>query len=937
MTMLTALLLVLTASATPVVAPKSFLLLQEPAPQGEPDLRWDGETEDVYRRALHLWKVRGKPAEAADLLLGIADTAEVLQIAGQSSWVLVLAAQCLAEAGRGEEAAALIPGIERGAKGTELEPFVKRELEAHQALAGVLQNGLDEAFLNSLIEVFQGTDHASIQGYATQFQRVLLPYLFEALERWQSGNLPKNVGIFAFRFALMYLDQASVARLVRFTEELSQVSFMVIVHDARLHADDTARAAAGSYWNQLADSKDALRAEQGRRGLARLAESHYEVVREPFEARLAAGDRELEAIWLSYIKGDADPAYAKWFRRAYASGGEARWTALAHYYAIGARDALLEFAESGDEDAAILALDSAVRQRLGEVYTFPEHDNASNGLSYVLDREMLHLLGRTLSRHRNTGPITSELSLDAWDSALARLQRRVHREASAGHVLLALAALVLEREEVIRASLVSLPFEAQPVIVAVVADSQELDEQFPDDVAWNWSELGVSARHRDHFDQMLARLLSRNLAAATIAQLRGRIESLARQGVLDAAARQWQAADRQEDLLSLLMDETVSKEAWIQLLRGVVNSRGEPYSRLLAVIAARFERGLLQPADLASQGSLESYYQGLFDRTPDPLAHVNEDQLLILLEASFLSSNHNTLVTHVAESTAAECILARQRFCSDRLRTAYLVGASRRAGAQDDVLLAGLRLGMKVKELIANASPKNHQLVIGSEARREAIRLLLTSADEENVTAGIAWLRADQGAYLALRDEVEPLWAQSVHAAFLASQIGVHREADPTIAQKMIDAWQLAGLQNRSLLVEALGNSADRRVVPILIEALRDPDPAVSKAASEGLARLKNFEEQRAFWESWQATGIGGSPEAALLKQARSTNREVRLAAIRALGATRAENALPLLISLLENPDADVVAAARAALAWLAEPPPPGAPAKSSDSGESGD
>jgi HEAT repeat protein len=63
----------------------------------------------------------------------------------------------------------------------------------------------------------------------------------------------------------------------------------------------------------------------------------------------------------------------------------------------------------------------------------------------------------------------------------------------------------------------------------------------------------------------------------------------------------------------------------------------------------------------------------------------------------------------------------------------------------------------------------------------------------------------------------------------------------------------------------------------------------------------------------------------------------VRLAAIRALGATRAENALPLLISLLEDADAEVVAAARAALAWLSEPPAPGAPAKSQESGGSGD
>lgn len=134
----------------------------------------------------------------------------------------------------------------------------------------------------------------------------------------------------------------------------------------------------------------------------------------------------------------------------------------------------------------------------------------------------------------------------------------------------------------------------------------------------------------------------------------------------------------------------------------------------------------------------------------------------------------------------------------------------------------------------------------------------------------------------------------------------------------------------------AIAETADPRVVPTLLEATAYSDQEISSIAAKGLARLKGLEEQRAFWESWQATGVGGSPEAALLKQVRSENREVRLAAIRALGALQSKNALPLLISLLEDPDQEVVAAARAALAWMTQAPGPAADSPAEDSGESG-
>jgi hypothetical protein len=264
MTMLTALLLVLTASATPIVAPESFLVRQEAAPQAEPDLRWDGETEDVYRRALHLWKVRGKPAEAAELLLGIADSAEVLQIAGQSSWVLVLAAQCLAEAGRGEEAAALIPGIERGAKGTQLEAVVTAEL-AHLRGAGGGDLGIDEAFMSSLLELLN-QQYPAGETYWTQetqrftriknFGRSILPYLLAAIDRWPSESVGQATVTNALAYGLAMADEGFVDQLIPRTDRMTTLGFLSVMPAIYGTLDVQAEQARVRYFGYYCRSDD---------------------------------------------------------------------------------------------------------------------------------------------------------------------------------------------------------------------------------------------------------------------------------------------------------------------------------------------------------------------------------------------------------------------------------------------------------------------------------------------------------------------------------------------------------------------------------------------------------------------------------------------------------------------------------------------------------
>lgn len=900
-------------------------MVQEQEPEGEPFLQWDGETEDAYRRALHLWKVRGKPGEAADILLGLADTQSVTQLPGQASWVLVIAAQCLVEAGRTEEAAAILPGIERGAKGTKLEEFVRRELDAHSLLTGMKQDGLDTAFLQSLIEVFEGPDGSGIKGFVSQYHRALNPYLLQALDLWKSGGAVKNVGIFAFRYALVYLDRASLPRLIQFTDELSHISFLTIVQDPLDYWDDAAVSAAWSYWEHLADSPNAERADRGRRALGRMAKGYASQVGSLLTARIRAGDRELETIWLSFIKGVDKPAYREIFDVAYRGGGEHRWMALEHAYLTAAVEDLLRLAEGGDVDAAVIACALAARLELRNTWTHSQ-GQTSNELHAVIDQKLSHLIGRQVSitRPKTRTPIR-DLPAGSWNVALELLERRVRQGEPEAQTLLALAALALDRGELLRTALQDLPVSEQPVMIAVVME-QRLHDIFPDDVAWNWSAQAVKPEERLTFDHKLSELLSMNAAEASVEQVRTRLEFLRESEILGLFGARWRSAGRIEDLIALMSDESLSSRVWVGLLSAFGSGVDGTDARVLPMIAERLRHGALVEDEARSP--IFGYCASLVERHQQPFTHVTEAQLRVVLEFHYSSNHPSGFVQRLASAKGTLSTKVRSDFCSDLPRTRFLLKSWPNEPASE-VLLAALRLGMPIEEALSSRLPRiPPSLPAGSPERIEAIQLLLRSQLPADRRCAVLWLRADRAAYEVTKGDLQPLWTDPDHAAYVAIQLGEYRDFDPDIVSSMIEAWRLDGLQERTLLIQALGNSFDRRVVPILMEAISDSEPKVAEAAREGLERMKEIEEQRAFWESWQATGVGGSPEAALLKQVQSQNREVQLAAIKALGALQSKNALPLLISLLESPVPEVAAAARLALNWISDPIPAAEPPK---------
>ncbi|HEU4420471.1 MAG TPA: HEAT repeat domain-containing protein, partial [Planctomycetota bacterium] len=110
--------------------------------------------------------------------------------------------------------------------------------------------------------------------------------------------------------------------------------------------------------------------------------------------------------------------------------------------------------------------------------------------------------------------------------------------------------------------------------------------------------------------------------------------------------------------------------------------------------------------------------------------------------------------------------------------------------------------------------------------------------------------------------------------------------------------------------------------VALLLEALRDPSTKVRDAAKEALERFRFQREQHAFWANAKA-GIDTSPSSAaakLLAQAKPGEaKDQRLLAIRSLAALGAPESLPYLIEWTKDADAEIAAAARAAVAKIHE------------------
>lgn len=120
------------------------------------------------------------------------------------------------------------------------------------------------------------------------------------------------------------------------------------------------------------------------------------------------------------------------------------------------------------------------------------------------------------------------------------------------------------------------------------------------------------------------------------------------------------------------------------------------------------------------------------------------------------------------------------------------------------------------------------------------------------------------------------------------------------------------------------GARLDKDAVPALLTLLRDPIESVRVAATESLTRIRFYHEQQAHWDR-VLKGLDASPATAaekLLLQAKAgAPRAQRLLAVRSLGVLGAPEALPFLIEWTQDADAELAAAATAAVLQIHQNP----------------
>lgn len=155
-------------------------------------------------------------------------------------------------------------------------------------------------------------------------------------------------------------------------------------------------------------------------------------------------------------------------------------------------------------------------------------------------------------------------------------------------------------------------------------------------------------------------------------------------------------------------------------------------------------------------------------------------------------------------------------------------------------------------------------------------------------------------------------------AEWAARRVMEGKAAAPAAAMAPFLAAKSAWIRLQA--AQYFGRTLDDAAVPGLLAQLRDPEEKVREAATAALQRIRFRHEQESHWTKLQA-GIDTRPEVALekllLQARRDEPKARRLFAIASLGALGKAEATPFLIEWIDDADAEIAAAAKAAVTQI--------------------
>ncbi|MEE9126217.1 MAG: HEAT repeat domain-containing protein, partial [Planctomycetota bacterium] len=154
---------------------------------------------------------------------------------------------------------------------------------------------------------------------------------------------------------------------------------------------------------------------------------------------------------------------------------------------------------------------------------------------------------------------------------------------------------------------------------------------------------------------------------------------------------------------------------------------------------------------------------------------------------------------------------------------------------------------------------------------------------------------------------------QSVVALALLQAKGA--DAISTVGKLLLPGTHLR-YHHRLTLLNKMAEFRDMRAVPFLLEALKDGNDMVRKAAESELKSIRFYNDQKLLWKRlMDGTEMNATSAAeALVKQASdASKKQIRLTAIASLGTLGKVETLPFLIKLMSDEDPDIRKAAKAA------------------------
>ena len=238
-------------------------------------------------------------------------------------------------------------------------------------------------------------------------------------------------------------------------------------------------------------------------------------------------------------------------------------------------------------------------------------------------------------------------------------------------------------------------------------------------------------------------------------------------------------------------------------------------------------------------------------------------------------------------------------------------------------MLEGPQLRLDVVQALAKlGDPAAIPAIIGSLRTSNRASVMIREGREERkvLRHNELWsLRSypPEPARLALRSVIDGDYAEIVRM----DAIRVLARLDHELVRE--DVRELLGHPLANLRLEAAyaaGLSLDERMLPRLVELLRDPSTDVRRAARSAIGEIRFYtDQQRYAAEGSRGEGADGAAVEALLEMLSSEEAAVRLAAVNAIAKVESPRALTALVRARKDPDQGVRAAVEAALDRIAE------------------